>query len=693
VTNETKQSTPKLAEQLFSLSVLELSCTQETAISLYSLNLNVFPVPYGKKGGWPWRILQYVRLNPEDLHTLFSGRCNIAVMTGRTSGNLFVIDCETKASFEYHLAQMTNAGIPIWAVKTGSSKGGGHFYLRCSSGEVKGYKANDFEIRGNRCYVLAPSSVHPDGGIYDFYQRDTVEPPEVDPSQLAWLALEVTKNSPKQAIPRAFAELAQDTRKFIFSGASEGERNNRLFAAACDLHGNGYSQQTAHELLVGVARRCGLPEREIYATINSAYSQARTPAKPEQQQAVPPNHTKAHLWAEHRQWEGRTGQTDKIVFLACCVRAATANDNGIFRASSREVAEIAHVTRKTASLSLKRLVQLDYLTVCGTDGLSRANLYRLAKKTFATPDIPEKNSRVYPTTSLPFYGLVNGVNVGISELLEHRALGKIASQVYIIMVGLEYPIRAKELSELVHLNQKQVYRALNRLKKFTLVEKVPGGFIAIPQTEEHLAELVTKPTGTLGKSEKRKARHQWERAYLAGGDLYKARFVTIRSAGGGAAAPVPAAAPAAPAPGGTGTEGPVVAAEVGNGTGATAAAPAAPAPGGTGTEGPVVAAEVGNGTGATAAAPAAPAPGGTGTEGPVVAAEVGNGTGTTVAAAPAADGTSTEDSAVAVQPGTGAGGYRWQQRQRRFRRRAVRAQKGQQRQQRFRCRATRVQGG
>jgi len=198
---------------------------------------------------------------------------------------------------------------------------------------------------------------------------------------------------------------------------------------------------------------------------------------------------------------------------------------------------------------------------------------------------------------------------------------------------LEYPIRAKELSELVHLNQKQVYRALNRLKKFTLVEKVPGGFIAIPQTEEHLAELVTKPTGTLGKSEKRKARHQWERAYLAGGDLYKARFVTIRSAGGGAAAPVPAAAPAAPAPGGTGTEG------------------------------------------------------------PVVAAEVGNGTGTTVAAAPAADGTSTEDSAVAVQPGTGAGGYRWQQRQRRFRRRAVRAQKGQQRQQRFRCRATRVQGG
>ena len=510
-----------LAEQLFALPVLELSSTQETAINLYSLNLNVFPVPYAKKGGWPWRKLQYVRLNPEDLVTLFRSRCNVAVMTGRTSANLIVIDCETKQNFEYHLDKLATAHIPIWAVKTGSARGGGHLYLRSKQGEVKGYKTSEFEVRGNRCYVLAPPSVHPDGGMYDFYQRDSVEPPEVDINQLTWLSLEVARNSSKQVQPNSFAELAMETRNFIFSGATEGDRNNRLFAAACDLHGNGYGKQTAIELLAGVASRCGLQDQEIYTTINSAYNQPRTPAKPKHKQKAIPHHTKAQSWAENHPWPGRTGQTDKIVFLACCLRAITANDQGVFRASSREIAEVAHITRKTASRSLKRLLVQGCLISCGNDKFSKANLYKLGKKTLQSPI---KNSRVYPTISLPDYGLVSGVKSGKSDLLEHKALGKVAGQLYVKMLKLDQPARAQELAKLANFSRKQVYRALERLRKFKLVEKVSGGFVAIAHTADSLVEMVTKPTGTFGKGEERKLAHQRERGRLAGNEIYKARF-------------------------------------------------------------------------------------------------------------------------------------------------------------------------
>ena len=90
-------------------------------MSLYLLGLNVLPVPYGKKGGWPWRMMQYTRLNPEDIYPLFGGECNLAVMTGRTSSNLFVIDCETKTTFASHEKQLRKAGIPIWAVRSGGA--------------------------------------------------------------------------------------------------------------------------------------------------------------------------------------------------------------------------------------------------------------------------------------------------------------------------------------------------------------------------------------------------------------------------------------------------------------------------------------------------------------------------------------------------------------------------------------------
>ena len=73
------------------------------------------------------------------------------------------------------------------------------------------------------------------------------------------------------------------TREFIASGAAEGDRNARLFQAAADLHGRDYSLEQAMIQLAAAAARCGLSDDEISNTINSAYSQSRTPALSDQE--------------------------------------------------------------------------------------------------------------------------------------------------------------------------------------------------------------------------------------------------------------------------------------------------------------------------------------------------------------------------------------------------------------------------
>ena len=169
----TAPTTKTAAVQLFSAldgvrvdTLPELSPTAWEALDLYRRGFNVFPQPFAKKAGYPWNALKYCRLAAEDLPALFHYRCNLVIMTGRTSGYLFVIDCETAREFERQRAMLRAIGVTAWEVRTGG--GGGHLYLRSADGEVANLSLSkaralglgEVEVRGNSCYVLAPPSVH-----------------------------------------------------------------------------------------------------------------------------------------------------------------------------------------------------------------------------------------------------------------------------------------------------------------------------------------------------------------------------------------------------------------------------------------------------------------------------------------------------------------------------------------------------
>jgi DNA-binding Lrp family transcriptional regulator len=447
------------------------STAQHTAQTLYRLGFNVFPLPYGQKYGYPWKQLQFTRLTQEDNRLLTFGQTNLAVMCGRTSGNLFVIDCETEAAYHYHQAQLEAVDIPIWSVRTGGRDQGGHFYLRCQEGTVKGVPAGQrsgYEVRGSHCYVLAPPSLHPDTGRhYTFDRLDCPAPPEVSLAQLPWLDLELEQAYDTRQARLPYHDLSGPTLTFIEQGAVIGERNNKLFAAACDMHGCGYPYGLAEQLLGTAAINSGLEAAEIDRTLRSAYAQPRTPAKPLASKLH--HYHRACWWVENQVWKGVTGQTDRAVMLACCQRAITASPQGIFRASNREVAEMARVEHKTAGRSLRRLCAAGILVHCGRDPQSRAFLYR-----FGDGVLEETEGKICGMTPLLLTrgGVASGVTAQNSDVAESKALGKTAFYVYQAMCTLTSPAPVRSLVRLLKLSSHQVYRALRRLREYDLVRRV-----------------------------------------------------------------------------------------------------------------------------------------------------------------------------------------------------------------------------
>lgn len=501
---------------------------------LYRLGLNVFPIKFRSKEAFgPWHALQRDRLGPDELAhlaELFSQRLsngawhrfNKAIMTGRTSENLFIIDCETYAEYSHQGAMLRAARIPIWSVR---SSDGGHYYLRSADGEVQNIKPDqargvglgDLEIRGNRCYVLAPNSVHPSGVIYQWDERDGDAPPLVHLADLHWLPLETVRQHQRQRTGRNYgqAALEDELRKLADKLPGCHDRNNQLnrsaFALGQLVAGDELDYTAVYTALERVARDIGLDANETRDTLRSGLDAgARQPRRAsntfgtERQQAM--------QWIAAQQWHGRTGTTRRAVAVALAERANTAR-NGIFRASVREVAELARCSAKTATARLHELQAAGFVQWAGSDHASGANLWKLGQE-------------VRVITTLTNLGSNSVVNTRTFDACERGALGQTGMLVLRALQKQQKPITPGKLGKAIGLTRHQVRHALNVLQTrgphgYPLVEHTPDGWIANEVNDDHL-QRVALDAGTLGKGEARKAQHRRERQRAAGVQLANA---------------------------------------------------------------------------------------------------------------------------------------------------------------------------
>lgn len=546
------------------------SPAQETARWLYERGFNPTAQPYGYKTGYPWRQLQYTRLHPEHelygYHALFAGRCNIAVMTGRTSGNLFVFDAESIEQFEYHLEQCHKRNIHPWIVRTSR---GGHLWLRCKEGEVSSIapgRMHNLEIRGEGGYVLAPPSVNREtGAIYEWLERAGDSPPIVGINQIDWLVdrdglpvqLVASEKKPRKDTRRR-SPLLQSTQDYLANGHTlpEGERHTALRNAACDYAANDYPKQAAYSDLAPIARASGLPDPndpgEITRLIEWAYGAPRTSYR--KGRAIP-QWQYAEAYADQHDWRGRGVGSQKTVFYVLIDRARVdSNSNGTFRASIREVAEAARCSVNTAGKALDALKDSTPPLICyaGQDKVSKANLWRFSdhvvkggRYAMRGLSVSPKGESVNPGglhASHPLYSgkegskretdtlksnstaLGYGVSVSRStDASERGALGHSGHHIYRVMLGIVDPATPSQIATASGATVGQVRHALNKLSTFSLAERVARGlWIAHPATDQQLVERVARPTNKMGKGEARAALFDAERQIQIGRRILKA---------------------------------------------------------------------------------------------------------------------------------------------------------------------------
>jgi predicted transcriptional regulator len=501
--------------------------TQRAALDLFDLGFNVAPTKTGEKIPFLWRVLVGTRISRDYILPLFSNGAGIFVLTGRLSMNLAILDCDTRAAAAQHEQEFKRRGLSPWIVNTAR---GAHFWVLSADGELNNTSGDGWQFFGSMHYCLCPPAVHPTGAIYEWAAREGDLPPLVSIADLDWLSLKTRATKRREFDPNLtssdpLACLSRTTRNFITGGAASGERNTRLFSAACDLHGNEFHMNDAIDLLTPTAQSSGLSNSEIVETIQKAYRKSRTPAKPKKENSSPlPTWGRAVSWARAYKWEaikitamnerGKTvtmsvtGATARDVFLALCERSRR-DSSDVFRASRREVAELANLTRMTVDRAIACLSSAGFIQPRGYTP-NKAALFCFGSKVLRQYASNTTGSDI----SVPF---CNTRSDARADVFRSGALGKTAELIWKAILPPNAPATKAEIARRVGCDRATVTRVLSAdgLPKWGLASEVrPRLWIGNAADDRYFAEVAIK-SGTAGKAAARRERNKTDRAVYA----------------------------------------------------------------------------------------------------------------------------------------------------------------------------------
>lgn len=213
---------------------------------------------------------------------------NIGIATGEVSG-IWVLDLDGEPA-EQWLAKQDP--LPITPeVRTGKGR---HIYFKLPKGvnvsNSAGQVAPNVDVRGTGGYVIAPPSVHPDGGVYQWHRehKPSTTPFAEAPEWLLKLVIKqekpikvqepVTFIAPNVDNADRYVKKVFDEEFRILATACQGTRNEQLFksvAAMANYIGKGGATKSmVHDLAVAGARSNGLwndsGSDSCLATIESA---------------------------------------------------------------------------------------------------------------------------------------------------------------------------------------------------------------------------------------------------------------------------------------------------------------------------------------------------------------------------------------------------------------------------------------
>lgn len=523
-------STPAIVETARHVAYIADTPVQRAALDLYDRGFNIGPTKPGLKMPYLWRGLLGTRIDRLAIPQLFY-HSGLFVLCGRLSLNLAIIDADDLHTAAQHAAEFQIRGLKPWIVNTAR---GQHFWILCADGELSKVEGDGWQLWGSNHYCLVPPSVHDTGLIYEWAAREGDLPPTISMNQLDWipdLKLRAAKRTkPDQAFDVSPLDcLSRSTRDFISNGAPELTRNTRLFSAACDLHGNEFHMGDAIDLLSPAAVKAGLPYREVTTTIKSAYATQRTPAKRKQSAPPLPTWGRALAWAQQHHWQklhaltpatqkpiSCVAQTARAVFLALVERSRR-DAADVFRASRREVAELANVDQSTADRCVICLMAAGLILARGYTS-NGARLVAFSPEVLRHAPSNTNWSRISGSKC-------NTHSEVYADVFRRDALGKTAETIWRVMLPPNTPARKAEIARRAGCDRSTVTRVLSPdgLPKWGLASEIkPGLWIGNPADERYLGEVAVK-SGTAGRAAARKMKHATERTTFVTGQILKAK--------------------------------------------------------------------------------------------------------------------------------------------------------------------------
>lgn len=234
--------------------------------------------------------------------------------------------------------------------------------------------------------------------------------------------------------------------------------------------------------------------------LQRSYDRAKSWA--EQNESEPRRKSKLLIaWASNTPWTGRTGRSDRDVFIAH-VRIMYRSGRESYGASTRELAELAGVSRYTASKATKRLIQRGLIKQFQPAVGDCPTQYRIT--------LQEQN------LTLPHnFEVREWQSLSNHDAFRWGGLTKSASVIYDVL--LKQPYSVSELAEITSYHPKTIRRALRSMERLIdlntgeiirMVKKGDNGsWYGIEVDLDKVAEIV----GTIGKGEQQRKQHMLER--------------------------------------------------------------------------------------------------------------------------------------------------------------------------------------
>lgn len=184
---------------------------------LKAMGFNLIPLkPKSKEpiGGLNWgqfQEKQYTGSYPDS--------CNLGVVCGRSSGNVFVVDLDDESLFDDYPEELKQTFI----VKTGK---GYHIYYSFHGFPPPNKKLDDkrgrhIDIKSQGGYVLAPSSIHPNGSVYTALNDLPI--------------MDISGMKLREALESMGFNVLTKSIDEIEAGIGEGGRNDSTFKYACSM--------------------------------------------------------------------------------------------------------------------------------------------------------------------------------------------------------------------------------------------------------------------------------------------------------------------------------------------------------------------------------------------------------------------------------------------------------------------------